>query len=79
MIDTLSGLAVQESVGLTGSKYAVQCGNTLLVSPAMWSLLRDATQDELGHLLANILVRQLPPKVLAGGMTVWYHRDMLDP
>lgn len=58
--DTLFGLNLVESKTLFGSKYAVQKGNTVYLSPAMYSLVKHANEEELEQLLKSIPVVRMP-------------------
>jgi hypothetical protein len=60
----LSGFRVEPSDGLIGSKRAVQIGDTIHVSPAMWDLMKNANQNELQHLLSKIEVINLGESAL---------------
>ena len=52
---------IQVDQCLIGSKHAILLApSTLLVSPAMWELMRNATPDELERLLQAIEVRRGP-------------------
>jgi hypothetical protein len=61
MSGPLSGLKVSASEYMAGAKKAVLCGGTVHVSPAMWALMKDATPEELEHLLRNLPCLVLPP------------------
>lgn len=66
----IDGIAVAVSPSLTGSKTAVRQGNTIIVSPAMWDLLKNAEgPDELAFLMNNITVVTLPHPLV----TVYSH------
>ena len=54
------GLPFAESKHLAGMKSAVFDGETLYLSPAMYSLLHSETEDGLEHLLASIPVVVIP-------------------
>lgn len=58
----LHALRVEVSPALVGSKVAVQFGNgPVYVSPAMFDLMKNATESELELLLKSIHIRRLPP------------------
>lgn len=60
-LDSLTSLNVCIASNLIGSKRAIQNGDTLYVSPAMWDLIEHANDDgELETLLAAIPVVQMP-------------------
>lgn len=57
----IDGITVAVSPVLTGAKTAVRQGNTIIVSPAMWELLKNAEgPDDLAFLMNNITVVTLP-------------------
>ena len=56
---TCLGTPVRENPFLVGSKIAYLCDGILNVSPAMWSLMRTATPEELKRLLKAIKVKKL--------------------
>lgn len=56
----LAALAVEVSPVMCGAKKAVQSGNTLYVSPAMFHLLSHADQKELQELVETIEVIHIP-------------------
>lgn len=55
-----TGYSINVCKFLVGSKHAYLCGNMLVVSPAMWSLMENATPDELEHLMASIHIKRGP-------------------
>lgn len=57
------GLAIEVNEHLAGGKNAVVLGGRLIVSPAMWALMKDATEAELLHLLKHLPIVNLgtPP------------------
>jgi hypothetical protein len=57
----LDAIRVQCDQCLVGSKYAVQFGDgPILLSPAMFELVKHATPEELRTLLAAIRIKRLP-------------------
>lgn len=56
---TLLGLQIIPREALVGSKLAVRIGGDLFVSPAMMSLMRNSTPEELQRLLMAIRVLDL--------------------
>lgn len=55
------GIPIEVDRWLIGSKRAFRIGTgPIIVSPAMWDLIRNAEGDELETLLRNIYVVQLP-------------------
>lgn len=62
-----SGFNVEVSRHLVGSKKAIRQGNTIFVSPAMFDLMKHATQQELQFLLSKIEMFTIPdpPNFLA--------------
>ena len=58
---TFTGISIQVSPALTGSKRAVQFGDgPIVVSPAMYDLIRHADGGELRRLLESIELLRLP-------------------
>lgn len=57
---TLTGFPVAVCEWFKGSKNAVETGGTIYVSPAMWELMKDATPQELEHLLGKIGLIRIP-------------------
>jgi len=55
----LSDTEIVVSDDLIGSQRAVQLNGAIFVSPAMWSLLKGATGEELEELLQKIPVLRL--------------------
>lgn len=56
-----AGIPIQVSQHMTGSKRALRFGNgPIILSPAMYELVRHAEGDELARLLAAIPLLQLP-------------------
>lgn len=47
---------------MAGMKKAVKMGNKIVVSPAMYDLIKHADQKELEHLLKNIPLIDIPEK-----------------
>jgi hypothetical protein len=57
----LFGFEIRVADYLKGSKKAVRQGNTIFVSPAMWDLMKHASdQAELEHLLSKIELVEIP-------------------
>lgn len=54
------GLRVEVSQFLVGFKHGFCDGRTVLVSPAMWDLMRHAEGDELERLLKAIPLKPMP-------------------
>lgn len=50
----LHGFRIVVDNNLAGSKRAVKMGDAICVSPSMWKLMKNSTQDELIHLLSKI-------------------------
>jgi hypothetical protein len=56
----LDGIPVIADQYLAGTKAAYFDGETILVSPAIFSLMAAATPDELMHLFKHLPIKHLP-------------------
>jgi hypothetical protein len=65
-LNSLTTLRISVSQHLAGSKFAYQFGDgPVLVSPAMFDLMKHATPGELKTLLETIQVKHLPEMCLS--------------
>ncbi len=56
----LFGFRIAECSYMEGAKLAVCIGDTIHLSPAQYSLAKNATPEELEHLLSHLRVLMLP-------------------
>lgn len=52
----LTQVRIEVTEHLAGCKKAVRLGEVVYVSPAMYSLMKDSTPEELAHLLKHLRV-----------------------
>lgn len=66
----LTGFRIYVAGWMVGAKYARKYGRQLWVSPAMWSLMKGATPDELDHLMRHLRVVEMSQEPLPAFMTL---------